>query len=405
MAKMFYTLEEAASRLKMDEAEVRKLAETGQLQEFRDRDRLMFKVDQVDLLAGDDSGSDDSGMDEINLGDSVLGGGDLGEGTGTPGLADSLGGGSASFGAISLADSSNESAMDLGGDDDDTDDLAPTDLSSKSSGDSDDPLGLDDSDELSSGPLMGDDDEDEIQLGESSLEPLSLSESGGGSAFDMSPEDENEQTGVSIFDVSDESGIDASAETLVTDSPSLPALDDDFDPSASGTMGGSGLARLTLEPDDTSLGASLLDELDSDDDGMAATMPSQTVADSSDDSQMIGGSAIAPAMVTADSSGALFESSGGGESEFSSSQPMAPAGLMATEAYDGPWSGITLGASLAITLLLVATLSIMVLTMTGNALADVLTGFNDTTILIVAGGGLGAVLLFAAIGWFGMRKS
>ncbi|MBL9031472.1 MAG: helix-turn-helix domain-containing protein [Phycisphaerae bacterium] len=52
MAKLFYTLEEAAAKLKRSEADVKQLVAGGQLQEFRDRDRLMFKVDQVDLLAG-----------------------------------------------------------------------------------------------------------------------------------------------------------------------------------------------------------------------------------------------------------------------------------------------------------------------------------------------------------------
>lgn len=51
MAKLFYTLEEAASKLSMTPEAVRELVSSGQLQEFRDRDRLMFKRDQVDLLA------------------------------------------------------------------------------------------------------------------------------------------------------------------------------------------------------------------------------------------------------------------------------------------------------------------------------------------------------------------
>jgi hypothetical protein len=59
MAKMFYTLEEAAAKLGKSEGDVRKMAESGQLQEFRDRDKLMFKVEQVDLLAG---GKDDDDM-------------------------------------------------------------------------------------------------------------------------------------------------------------------------------------------------------------------------------------------------------------------------------------------------------------------------------------------------------
>jgi hypothetical protein len=58
MAKLFYTLEEASSKLGKSEADVRQMVASGQLQEFRDRDRLMFKVDQVDLLSG--GGEDDS---------------------------------------------------------------------------------------------------------------------------------------------------------------------------------------------------------------------------------------------------------------------------------------------------------------------------------------------------------
>lgn len=76
MAKLFYSLEEAADRLNKSETEVQQMAETGQLQEFRDRDRLMFKVEQVDLLAGDhlneDTGetiplADSGGLEGISL--------------------------------------------------------------------------------------------------------------------------------------------------------------------------------------------------------------------------------------------------------------------------------------------------------------------------------------------------
>lgn len=65
MAKMFYTLEEAASKLNKSPQDVLRMVETGQLQEFRDRDRHMFKVEQVDILAG--GGDDDSGL---SVGDS-----------------------------------------------------------------------------------------------------------------------------------------------------------------------------------------------------------------------------------------------------------------------------------------------------------------------------------------------
>ncbi len=61
MAKMFYSLEEAAQTLGMDEDAVRDLAAKGEIQQFRDRDKLMFKREQVDKIAADRGQSQDSG--------------------------------------------------------------------------------------------------------------------------------------------------------------------------------------------------------------------------------------------------------------------------------------------------------------------------------------------------------
>ncbi len=60
MAKMFYTLEEASEKLGLDADQIKEMASDGKLQQFRDRDKLMFKREQVDSLAGisDLSGSD-----------------------------------------------------------------------------------------------------------------------------------------------------------------------------------------------------------------------------------------------------------------------------------------------------------------------------------------------------------
>ena len=67
MAKMFYTLDEAADRLKKSADEVKKMASSGQIQEFRDRDRLMFKVEQIDLLSADDDlGGGDAEVAELH---------------------------------------------------------------------------------------------------------------------------------------------------------------------------------------------------------------------------------------------------------------------------------------------------------------------------------------------------
>jgi hypothetical protein len=54
MDKMFYSIEEAAQKLGKSTDQVRDMAARGQLQEFRDRDALVFKRELVDLLAGDD---------------------------------------------------------------------------------------------------------------------------------------------------------------------------------------------------------------------------------------------------------------------------------------------------------------------------------------------------------------
>jgi len=86
MAKMFYTLSEAASKLGMSEDDVRGLIESGQLQEFRDGDQIMLKVDQVDLLGGGESEEEDEDM--IPLADSSDDLSPAGSNTGY-GLADS----------------------------------------------------------------------------------------------------------------------------------------------------------------------------------------------------------------------------------------------------------------------------------------------------------------------------
>ncbi|MEM9419839.1 MAG: helix-turn-helix domain-containing protein [Planctomycetota bacterium] len=97
MAKMFYTLEEASARLGLDIEAVKEMAASGKLQQFRDRDKLMFKREQVDSMASVGESTDGSSLgipladpgpddtDAISLADSMAGGGepdDPREGTG-----------------------------------------------------------------------------------------------------------------------------------------------------------------------------------------------------------------------------------------------------------------------------------------------------------------------------------
>jgi hypothetical protein len=52
MAKLFYTLEEASQALGLSLDEVKQMAASGKIQQFRDRDKLMYKREQVDALKG-----------------------------------------------------------------------------------------------------------------------------------------------------------------------------------------------------------------------------------------------------------------------------------------------------------------------------------------------------------------
>ncbi len=97
MAKMFYTLEEVAEKLGKSTDDVRQMAAEGQLQQFRDRDKLMFKRDQVDALAESSGGSAAGGS---AAGASATGGGAPGE-SGPLELAET-----GESDAVNLADSS-----------------------------------------------------------------------------------------------------------------------------------------------------------------------------------------------------------------------------------------------------------------------------------------------------------
>ncbi len=205
MAKMFYSLDEAAAKLGKSEDAVRDMASRGEIDEFRDGDKLIFKVEQIDLLAGDDD-HDTGDMSSM----------------------------------IPLADTGMQSAMAI--------DLTDSGFGSGSA-----------ISEADTGGGTG------LGMEESSM--LSLDESlGAGSALSMGSSgmgglDTGEQTGISVFDADDLDEADPSAVTQVSDGGGMDAITLD-------SMGsGSGLMDLTQEADDTSLGAEgLLDDIFAGDD-------------------------------------------------------------------------------------------------------------------------------------------
>src|SRR5688572_26568573 len=76
MAKMFYNLKEAAARLGVGEDELKKMVDEGKLQQFRDRDKLMFKREQVDEMASMNEtaaieADDDDEAEDLSLDDTV----------------------------------------------------------------------------------------------------------------------------------------------------------------------------------------------------------------------------------------------------------------------------------------------------------------------------------------------
>lgn len=303
MAKMFYTLDEAAAKLGMTTDEVQALVESGQLQEFRDRDNLMFKVDQVDLLGGDDD--DDFG--EITLADTAMGGTAAGESAG--------------------------------------------------------------------------------------IDPISLSASGSASALSL--ESSGESTGVSIFDAEDDD-TEANAETLVSgggiggialggSGTGLGGSGFGMDAGASG----SGLAQLAFEPDDTSLGGNLLDDLAADSQGASS----------------LGASALGESAIGASvAGGALFEGAVEAPSSFSSQSAGGMMAMPIGEAYDGPSSGLFGGIALGSLLVLMLAMGVMILGLSGGS-SSVLGSVDQNMLYMVMGGSFVLMLILGGIGWAMLRKS
>ena len=214
MAKMFYTLDETKVALGKSEDDIRQLAKEGQLREFRDGPRLMFKADQVEQLKQQLTGG---GSDQVELS------GD----TGAPiGLADSRTG---SGTGISLAP--------------ETAPPTPAGMAKEDSG---------------AGMLKGDTGAGmDVGLSGSlggSLGGASLAGSIGGTNVGPSGGKTRAKPGVNVFGADERpESVDPMAQTHITPPRDQISLE--------GVGSGSGLLDLTRETDDTSLGAALLDEI------------------------------------------------------------------------------------------------------------------------------------------------
>ncbi|MEM9082809.1 MAG: hypothetical protein AAGB34_04370 [Planctomycetota bacterium] len=103
MAKLFYNLPEAAQRLQKSEDDVLAMAQRGEISELRNGDELVFKKDQIDLLAPDDDSESDIGA-SLSLADTAQPGAGGGGSTLGLSLEDTQGGASAT--GLGLSDTS-----------------------------------------------------------------------------------------------------------------------------------------------------------------------------------------------------------------------------------------------------------------------------------------------------------
>ena len=347
MAKMFYTLDEVCARLGKGQGEVEAMVNAGEIQEFRDGEAQVFKVEQIDLLAS----SEDSGVDiELNLSASSM---DLGD-----------------SGQLDLSGSDVASGLL---DEDDRFD-PPTPLPNKApAAITDDAIADSPADEASVESL-------DLQLEGSSLESFDLggSDSGeldmtepGGLADELdlsaelaAPSEEDDSGDVSGLELG-EAGETRLGEGL-----------DDLTLESVGS--GSGLLDLTRESDDTSLGAELLEEV------------------YSSDYDFVDVPAASGLFEAADASGGA--ESIGGPAEPSAAVAAAPAGAvaMAAQAWDPAGSGLAMGLSIGALVCLLGVFAIVGVEIIGGASG--LAPLIGDDLWMWTGGIAGGTVLLALIG-------
>jgi hypothetical protein len=375
MAKMFYTLEEVCARLGKTSEMITAMVSSGEIQEFRDGETLVFKVEQIDLLASsDESGSEieldlsaaaidlgasdlDLGLSgsDLDLGDSALGG------SGLSGKIDSVG-----FDAATPDPTSPDSPTPLP--DQSPEAITPTtaedelDLSSAGlggSGSNLDAFGLDGSSVES------------FDIGGSGTGDLGLTEPGGlADDLDLSAE-------LAAPAPTDDSGDISSLELGEAGETRVGEGIDDLTLESVGS--GSGLLDLTRESDDTSLGAELLEEVYSSDDDF----------------------------VDVPAASGLFEAaeaSGAGEAITGSNQSVAvaaaPVGgaVVAAQVWDPAGSGLSAGISLGALVCLLGIFAIVGVGLIGGSSG--LAPLIGEKLWIWTGGIAGGTVLLGMIGMF-----
>ena len=377
MAKLFYTLEETSAKLGKDEEAIQTLVSQGKLREFRDHEnRLMFKREEVDLMSADSAGSMEldlsdapaAGSDsfELDLSDSSL---DARSGTGRSDSPVGLG---------SVGDHPDEMTLelDLGESVED----APKAPAAAAAPDLD--LDLDSDPVVPAAPA--DDEPFALDLGDSGAgsKPGAKAASASMSALAAQmPQDEmtleldlgeneapaaaprpaagglNDSLG-SMAAASAASGTGAGEDgdlglegSNVGASPDGSSIADRI--GIDGVSSGSGLMDLTSDSESSTIGAALMDEAFSSDEG--AELPANASGifggESSEGGESGAGLAAAGVGVAA---GVAVAAGKKGSAPIFTSGPATP------EAYNGPWSGLGVGMLLPASLGLIAAAAMVI---------------------------------------------
>jgi len=351
MAKMFYTLEEAKTALAKSEDEIKQFAREGRLREFRDGPRLMFKADQVEQLRAELG----SGGDTVDLGVSDSGGMiGLVDTTGASGTSITLAEADTGTGSTGAGMSLKEdTAMDLGPSGSLGGVPSPTRSGSLSGS-----MGLSSSSTGTGIPLAG--------STAGSMSGLTA----GGTAAGVSASGLSgsmagrSRGGINVFGTDDVGFADPSAQTAI----SARAANEGTGVNLETVGSGSGLLDLTRESDDTSLGA-VLDEI-----GPA------------------GATRAAPAMGSDMGSAALADM----HEPAVDRRPLAAPVMVQALDQSAPAFG---GAALAGFAAILFAAFVLISALSGAVPRATLKSLTDMGLIVVAGIGLGAALVFFALGW------
>ena len=233
MAGMFYSLEEVCEKLGKSEDEIKRLVQEGKLREFRDGSKLLFKADDVNAVGG-------GGDEETSVALSID---DTGELSLAPGQAETEQSGLDEIDLEELV----------------SDDTKSSEVAASSSGSTAAETGEGTVEELSledlagDGPAIGDEDGSGLGFGELAGEDTKFAT--GGDSINVLGGTED---GYSLTDDTSGETKLAGVEDDDQEEASIGRLDEDVNLDSFGGSG-SGLLDLSLQADDTSLGAVLDD--------------------------------------------------------------------------------------------------------------------------------------------------